>query len=108
MQPDLLTLLSPKNIVIFVIIFTRIGGMIASAPLFSHYPMPEQVKISEDILSYQKSKRKLQFTHKYYDSEEKKFNVKIKVVCGHHKSIFDDKKIIEEDYLNNIRANIYQ
>ena len=45
MQPDLLTLLSPKNIVIFVIIFTRIGGMIASAPLFSHYPMPEQVKI---------------------------------------------------------------
>lgn len=60
--------------------------------------MPEQVKISEDILSYQKSKGKLQFTHKYYDSEEKKFNVKIKVVCGHHKSIFDDKKIIEESY----------
>lgn len=45
MQADLLTLLSPKNIVIFVIIFTRVGGMIASAPLFSHYPMPEQVKI---------------------------------------------------------------
>ena len=45
MLPDLLTLLSPKNIVIFVIIFTRIGGTIASAPLFSHYPMPEQVKI---------------------------------------------------------------
>ena len=45
MQPDLLTLLSPRNIVIFAIVFTRIGGMIASAPLFSHYPMPEQVKI---------------------------------------------------------------
>ena len=60
--------------------------------------MTEQVKISKDILSYQKSKGKIQFTHKYYDSEEKKFNVKIKVVCGHHKSIFDDKKIIEESY----------
>lgn len=45
MQPDLLTLLSPKNIVIFVIIFTRISGLIMSAPLFSTYPIPQQVKI---------------------------------------------------------------
>lgn len=58
--------------------------------------MPEQIKISEDILSYQKSKRKLQFIHKYYDSEEKRFNVKIKVVCGQRKSIFNE--IIEESY----------
>ena len=34
--------------------------------------MPEQVKISKDILSYQKSKGKIQFTHKYYDSEGEK------------------------------------
>lgn len=45
MQPDLMTLLSPKNIVVFVIIFTRIGGLLASAPLFSTYPIPAQVKI---------------------------------------------------------------
>ena len=45
MQPDLLTLLSPKNIVIFVIILTRISGLIMSAPLFSTYPIPQQVKI---------------------------------------------------------------
>ena len=45
MQPDLLTLLSPKNIVIFVIILTRISGLIMSAPLFSTYPIPQQVKV---------------------------------------------------------------
>ena len=45
MQPDLLTLLSPKNIVIFVIIFTRVSGMLVSAPLFSTYPIPQQIKI---------------------------------------------------------------
>ena len=31
-------------------------------------------------------------------SEEKKFDVKIKVVCGHPKSIADENKIIEESY----------
>src|SRR5574344_466807 len=45
MQPDLLTLLSPSNIVIFVIVFTRISGMIFSMPLISTYPIPQQVKI---------------------------------------------------------------
>ena len=45
MQPNLLTLLSPANIIIFVIIFTRISGMIFSMPLISTYPIPEQVKI---------------------------------------------------------------
>ena len=44
--------------------------------------MPEQVKISEDILSYQKSKGKLQFTHKYYDSEEKSLTSKLKWYAG--------------------------
>ena len=45
MQPNLLTLLSPANIVIFVIIFTRISGMLFSMPLISTYPIPQQVKI---------------------------------------------------------------
>ncbi len=45
MQPNLLTLLSPANIVIFVIIFTRISGMLFSMPLISTYPIPQQVKV---------------------------------------------------------------
>lgn len=45
MQPNLLTLLSPSNILIFVLIFTRISGMIFSMPLISTYPIPQQVKI---------------------------------------------------------------
>lgn len=45
MQPDLLTLLSPKNIVVFALIFTRVSGMIMSAPLFSTFPIPVQLKI---------------------------------------------------------------
>ncbi len=45
MAADLLTLLSPSNIVIFIMIFTRLAGMISSAPLFSTYPIPAQAKI---------------------------------------------------------------
>lgn len=45
MQPNLLTLLSPSNIIIFVLIFTRISGMIFSMPLISTYPIPQQIKI---------------------------------------------------------------
>ena len=49
--------------------------------------MPEQIKNSDDILNYQKSKGKSQFTHKYFDSQEKKFNVEIKVVFN-YKSMY--------------------
>ncbi len=45
MQPDLLTLLSQHNLVVFVIIFTRITGLFASAPFFATYPIPTQVKV---------------------------------------------------------------
>ena len=45
MQPNLLTIFSPSNILIFVLIFTRISGMIFSMPLISTYPIPQQVKI---------------------------------------------------------------
>jgi flagellar biosynthetic protein FliR len=41
---ELITLLSPRNLVGFVIVFTRISGMLLTAPLFSTYPMPTQVK----------------------------------------------------------------
>ncbi|MCQ2790089.1 MAG: flagellar biosynthetic protein FliR [bacterium] len=41
---DLLTLLSPRNLIIFVIIFTRLSGFAKSAPLLSTFPIPMQVK----------------------------------------------------------------
>lgn len=43
--PDLLTLFSPKNIVVFMLIFTRMSGLFATAPFFSTFQMPEMVKI---------------------------------------------------------------
>ena len=44
MPTDLLVLLSPKNIILFLVVFTRLGGLMVSAPLFSTYPIPVQVK----------------------------------------------------------------
>lgn len=41
---ELLELLSPKNIVGFIMVVTRLTGMMVSAPLFSTYPIPPQVK----------------------------------------------------------------
>lgn len=51
MEPNLLTLLSPKNIILFFLVVTRFSGMIASAPLFSTYPIPAQVKALIIILT---------------------------------------------------------
>lgn len=45
MATDLLNLLSPNNIIIFIMVFTRLAGMIFSAPLFSTYPIPMQAKV---------------------------------------------------------------
>lgn len=45
MAIDLLTLLSPKNLILFVVIFTRLSGMMTTAPLISVYPIPMQVKV---------------------------------------------------------------
>lgn len=42
---DIATLLSPRNVLIFLVIMTRIGGMIMSAPLFSTYPIPAMLKV---------------------------------------------------------------
>lgn len=42
---DLYTLLSPKNLILFVVVFTRLSGMVSSAPLISTYPIPIQIKV---------------------------------------------------------------
>lgn len=44
MPTDLLVLLSPKNLILFVVVFTRLSGMMTSAPLVSTYPVPIQIK----------------------------------------------------------------
>lgn len=38
-------LFSATNIILFLAIITRLSGLFASAPLFSTYPIPQQVKI---------------------------------------------------------------
>lgn len=38
-------LFSISNIILFMAIFTRLSGLLASAPIFSTYPIPTQVKI---------------------------------------------------------------
>ena len=48
--------------------------------------IPEQIKTSAEILSYQKSKGKLSFVKKYYDSRIKSFGIEIKVLYGQLKS----------------------
>lgn len=45
MPIDLITLLSPKNLVLFVVVFSRLGGMMVTAPLISSYPIPAQIKM---------------------------------------------------------------
>ncbi|MBP7212062.1 flagellar biosynthetic protein FliR [bacterium] len=45
MPTDLLILLSPVNIILFVLVLTRLGGLMTSAPIFSTFPVPPQVKI---------------------------------------------------------------
>lgn len=45
MPTDLLALLSPKTLILFIIVFTRLSGLITSIPLISNYPIPMQVKV---------------------------------------------------------------
>lgn len=45
MPINLVALLSPRNLILFVIVFTRLGGMISTAPLISAYPVPLQIKV---------------------------------------------------------------
>lgn len=41
---ELMELFSPKNILGFMMVVTRLSGMMTTAPLFSKYPIPPQVK----------------------------------------------------------------
>jgi len=41
----LLNLFTPVNLILFMAVFTRINGLMMSAPLFSTYPIPMQIKI---------------------------------------------------------------
>jgi len=45
MPTDLLALLSPTNLILFIIVFTRLSGLMVSAPLISTYPIPMQVRV---------------------------------------------------------------
>ncbi len=45
MAPNLLNILSPNNIIIFMLVFTRMTGIIQSAPFFSTLNMPVMVKL---------------------------------------------------------------
>lgn len=45
MPIDLLTLLSPKNLILFVVVLTRLSGMMTTSPLISAYPIPMQIKV---------------------------------------------------------------
>lgn len=44
MPTDLFTLLSPSNLILFIVVFTRLGGLMITAPLISTYPIPMQIK----------------------------------------------------------------
>lgn len=45
MDFTLLQIFTPANIIVFMAVFTRISGLLTSAPLFSTYPIPMQIKI---------------------------------------------------------------
>lgn len=45
MQPNLLNLLSPYNIVLYMLVFTRLTGMIQSAPFFNSLNAPMMTKL---------------------------------------------------------------
>lgn len=42
---NLFDIFSPANIILFIAILTRLSGMFISAPMFSTFPIPQQLKI---------------------------------------------------------------
>lgn len=44
MNHDLSILFSMKSMIVFILVMSRISGMLATAPLFSTFPIPPQVK----------------------------------------------------------------
>jgi len=45
MPVDFITIFTPKNLILFVVVFTRLGGLMTTAPLISSYPIPAQIKV---------------------------------------------------------------
>ena len=45
MTPTLLNILTPKNIIIYMLVFTRISGILQTAPFFATIRMPVIVKL---------------------------------------------------------------
>lgn len=45
MPIDLMSMLSPRNLILFIVVFTRLSGFMSSAPMLSVYPIPVQVKV---------------------------------------------------------------
>jgi flagellar biosynthetic protein FliR len=41
---DVVSLLTPQKVIYFVLVMTRLSGMMLTAPLISTYPIPQQVK----------------------------------------------------------------
>ena len=44
MPTDFIALFSPKNLILFVVVFARLSGLMTTAPLISTYPIPIQIK----------------------------------------------------------------
>ncbi|MEI8128897.1 MAG: flagellar biosynthetic protein FliR [bacterium] len=44
MPVDLIALLSPTNLILFIVVLTRLSGLMTTAPLISTYPIPMQIK----------------------------------------------------------------
>lgn len=42
---ELLNLLSPKNIIVFILVLTRLSGLFTSAPFFSTFNLPMQIRV---------------------------------------------------------------
>lgn len=44
-MPDLIALYQPKNVIVFMLIFTRLSGLFSSAPFFSSFRIPNIIKL---------------------------------------------------------------
>ncbi|OGI00924.1 MAG: flagellar biosynthetic protein FliR [Candidatus Melainabacteria bacterium GWF2_37_15] len=51
MDKDLSIFFSTESIIVFILVLTRLSGMLATAPLFSTFPIPMQVKAGIAALS---------------------------------------------------------
>ena len=45
MVQDFATFFSMKSLIVFILVLSRIGGMLSTAPLFSTFPIPSQAKV---------------------------------------------------------------